>query len=188
VEGVVTDDELMARGAGGDERAFQVLVERWERPVFAFLVRMLGSREEAQDVGQETFLRLCREAGRYEPRGQFRSWLFRIAGNLARSRLRRRKIVRWVTFERPLHDRPAPGPPAGEALEREERRMLLAQALAELPERQRLTVLLRHDEGMSQREIAATLGTSESAVESLLQRALATLRRKLRSLETERAS
>jgi RNA polymerase sigma-70 factor (ECF subfamily) len=66
--------------------------------------------------------------------------------------------------------------------------MLLAQALAELPERQRLTVLLRHDEGMSQREIAATLGTSESAVESLLQRALATLRRKLRSLETERAS
>ena len=75
MEGVVTDDELMARGAGGDERAFQVLVERWERPVFAFLSRMLGSREEAQDVGQETFLRMCREAGRYEPRGQFRSWL-----------------------------------------------------------------------------------------------------------------
>jgi RNA polymerase sigma-70 factor (ECF subfamily) len=178
----------MARGARGDEVAFQALVERWERPVFAFLVRMLGSREEAQDVGQETFLRLCREAERYQPRGQFRSWLFRIAGNLARTRLRRRKIIRWVTFERSVHDRPAPGPPVGEELEREERRTLLNRALAELPARQRETLLLRHDLGMSQREIAAALGTSESAVESLLQRALGTLRRKLRSLETERAS
>ena len=170
----------MARGAEGDERAFQVLVERWERPVFAFLVRMLGSREEAQDVGQETFLRLCRQAPRYQARGQFRSWLFRIAGNLARSRLRRRKIIRWVTFERPLHDRPANNPPIGADLEREELRTLLMAAIAELPERQRQTILLRHDLGMSQREIAATLGTSESAVESLLQRGLATLKRKLR--------
>ena len=169
----------MARGAEGDERAFQVLVERWERPVFAFLVRMLGSREEAQDVGQETFLRLCRQAQRYQARGQFRSWLFRIAGNLARSRLRRRKIIRWVSFERPLHDQPANSPPIGADLEREELRSLLMAAIDQLPERQRQTILLRHDLGMSQREIAATLGTSESAVESLLQRGLGALKRKL---------
>jgi len=177
----------MARGAEGDERAFQLLVERWERPVFAFLVRMLGSREEAQDVGQETFLRLCRQAKRYQARGQFRSWLFRIAGNLARSRLRRRKIVRWVMFERPLHDRPASSPPIGADLEREELRTLLMAAIDELPERQRQTILLRHDLGMSQREIAATLGTSESAVESLLQRGLGTLKRKLREQGLEQS-
>jgi RNA polymerase sigma-70 factor (ECF subfamily) len=178
----------MARGAEGDERAFQVLVERWERPVFAFLARMLGSREEAQDLGQETFLRICRQAERYEPRGQFRSWLFRIAGNLARSRLRRRKIVRWVAFDRPLHDQPAESPPVGADLEREEWKALLIRALAELPGRQRQAILLRHDLEMSQREIAASLGTSESAVESLLQRGLGTLRKKLHRLETERAS
>jgi RNA polymerase sigma-70 factor, ECF subfamily len=175
----VTDDELMARGAAGDERAFQMLVERWERPVFTFLARMLGSREEAQDVGQETFLRLFRQVGRYQPQGQFRSWLFRIAGNLARSRLRRRKIVRWVAFENPLHDLPANDPPVGAALEREALRGTLMKALNELPERQREAVLLRHDLGMSQREIAATLGTTESAVESLLQRGLGALREKL---------
>ena len=62
----------MRRGAEGDHDAFRVLVERWEKPVFTFLERMMGSREDAQDLGQETFLRMCREAGRYEPSGKFR--------------------------------------------------------------------------------------------------------------------
>ena len=82
------DDRLMARGGQGDEEAFRLLVTRWERPVFAFLERMLGSREEAQDLGQETFVRVFQQARRYRAAGRFRSWLFRIAGNLARSRLR----------------------------------------------------------------------------------------------------
>ena len=89
----------MIRGAEGDDDAFGILVGRWEKRVFGFLEYMLGSREEAQDVTQEAFLRMCQSAATYRPSGQFRSWLFRIAGNLARSRLRRRKILRWVRLD-----------------------------------------------------------------------------------------
>ena len=91
-----SDDELMMRAAKGDRTAFGILVQRWERPVFAFLARMLASAEEAEDLVQEAFLRVWGHAGRYRPSGQFKSWLFRIAGNLARSRLRRNKVVRWI--------------------------------------------------------------------------------------------
>jgi RNA polymerase sigma factor (sigma-70 family) len=100
----VTDDDLMMQGAQGDEEALRLLVERWEKPVFAFLERMVGSKEEAQDLGQETFLRMCRHAARYEPSGKFKSWLFRIAGNVARSRLRHKKILRWIQYVPGLHD------------------------------------------------------------------------------------
>ena len=90
-----TDDRLMTDYVGGDERALRILVERWERRVFAFAVRMLGSPEEAEDLCQDTFVKLIGAADRYRPEGRFQSWLFRIAGNQARSRLRRRKILRW---------------------------------------------------------------------------------------------
>jgi RNA polymerase sigma-70 factor (ECF subfamily) len=179
----VTDDELMARGAQGDEDAFRILVQRWERPVMAFLERMLGSREEAEDLGQETFLRVCRHAPRYRPSGQFRSWLFRIAGNLARSRLRRRRILEWVRFETARHDIAAAEEPPDRQLEREESRRAVRAALAKLPARQRQAVLLRRYDGLSHREIAQALGTTVPAVESLLHRALATLRRELARTE-----
>jgi RNA polymerase sigma-70 factor (ECF subfamily) len=86
------DDVLMARTAQGEEAAFRLLVQRWENDVLAFLIHMLGSREEAEDLVQDTFIKVYRQAGRYRGEGRFRSWLLRIAGNLARSRLRRRRI------------------------------------------------------------------------------------------------
>jgi RNA polymerase sigma-70 factor (ECF subfamily) len=178
-----TDDELMVRGAAGNDDAFRILVRRWERPVFAFLDRMLGSREEAQDVAQETFLRVCRNAGRYEGNGRFKSWLFRIAGNLARTRLRRRKIVRWIPFDLARHDL-AGEDAADRGLEAGESGAAVRRALSALPERQREAVLLRHFEEMSHRDIADALETTVSAVESLLHRAMATLRQELSEGET----
>ena len=167
----------MARAAAGQESAFRELVERWERPVFGFLYRMTGSTEEALDLRQETFLRVYAQAGRYQGAGLFRSWLFRIAGNLARSALRRRRVLSWVRFDMVRHDRASGSESVQEALERRERSRQVRAALARLPERQRAAVALRQDEGMSYREIAAVLGTTESAVESLLTRAIAALRR-----------
>jgi RNA polymerase sigma-70 factor (ECF subfamily) len=175
----------MVRAAHGDEEAFRLLVERWQQPVYAFLERMMGSREEALDLSQETFLRVYAQAQRYHPLGQFRSWLFRIAGNLARSGLRRRRIVRWVRFEPLLHDRPAAAAPPESRIEREERRADVRHALSALPERQRQAVLLRHYSEMSHREIAQAMGTTVPAVESLLQRAMVTLRGELADEKSE---
>ncbi len=169
----------MERIARGDAGAARILVERWERPVFAFVERMVGSREEAQDLSQEVFLRVCASARRYDRKGRFRSWLFRIAGNLARTSLRRRKILRWVPFRPEIHDRKGGGARPDDGVEREEERSRVRAALERLPARQRQAVLLRRFEEMSYREIASTMKISVAAVESLLQRAMKALRAEL---------
>jgi RNA polymerase sigma-70 factor (ECF subfamily) len=141
---------------------------------------MLGTPEEAQDLGQETFLRMCRQARSYRASGQFKSWLFRIAGNLARSRLRRRKLVGWTRFDPSEHDRPSSQETPERALERKEVRGVVRRALAKLPDRQRQAILLRQYEEMSYREIAEAMGVSIPAVESLLQRAMKALGEELK--------
>ncbi len=178
-----SDDDLMLRGAQGNDEAFRILVGRWEKPVFAFLERMLGSREESQDIAQETFVKVCQQAGKYEPRGQFRSWLFRIAGNMARSRLRRRKILQWIRFDPVVHDRAGTSTGANDLLERKEQQAVVRGALNRLPARQRQAVVLRQYEAFSYREIAESMQTTVSAVETLLFRAMNALRKDLERLE-----
>jgi len=175
----VNDDELMQGVAARDENAFRLLVTRWERPLFAFLFHMLLSVDEAEDLSQETFIRVHKQAGRYRPAGKFKSWLFRIAGNLARSVLRRRKILRWVRFDAVQHDQQSASRTPDRDLEQKQLQQIVRQALARLPVRQREAVVLRRYQGMSYREIAETLDTTCAAVESLLQRAAAALRQDL---------
>ncbi len=173
----MTDDELMERVADGDEEAARLLVQRWEGPIYAFLERMLGSREDAQDLGQETFIKVCSDAGRYRPSGKFRSWLFKIAGNLARSRLRRRRIISWVSFSPGVHEGESSGDDPGADLEREETALEIRRALARLPARQRQAIVLRTYNDLSYREVAEAMEVTIPAVESLLQRGMAALRR-----------
>jgi RNA polymerase sigma-70 factor, ECF subfamily len=177
--GVPADDDLMMRASRGDNDAFRQIVERWEYPVFVFLHRMLASEEEARDAGQETFLRVYRHADRYVPTGTFKNWLFRIAGNLARSRLRRRKIIRWTRFSAATYDEPSNEEPVDTRLERRDDEKRVRAALDRLPGRQLQAVVLRYFENMSYREIAQSMGISIPAVESLLHRGSATLRREL---------
>jgi RNA polymerase sigma-70 factor (ECF subfamily) len=171
-----TDDALMSRAARGEEAAFRLLVQRWESQVHAFLVSMLGSPEEAQDLAQETFVKVYAQAGRYRGEGLFRSWLFRIAGNLARSRLRRRKILRWVSFDPAVHDVRDEGPAPDGALVAHERTQAVRAAVAALPERQRQALTLHRYQGLKYKEIAAAMDTTVPGIESLIQRALAALR------------
>lgn len=173
------DDALMERTARGEEAAFRLLVTRWEREVRAFLIHMLGSVEEAEDLTQDTFVKVFREAGRYRPEGRFQSWLFRIAGNQARSRLRRRKILKWVTFDPDSHDRPAPGPSAADELSDKERAQAVRGALAALPQRQREALILHRYQGLKYKEIAEAMDTTVPGIESLIQRGLVGLRQSL---------
>jgi len=175
----VHDDELMTRIATGGEAAFRLLVERWERPVHAFLWRMTGSREDAEDLTQDTFVKVHAYAPRYRPEGRFRSWLFRIAGNLARSWARRRKIVGWIRYDPDLHEQPSVNPGPDDQLHADETSRRVQAALAGLPVRQREALIMRKYHEMSQRETAAAMATTEGAVESLLIRALEGLRKAL---------
>ena len=183
------DDALVEAAGRGDREALRILVERWGPRVLAFLQRALASRRDAEDLAQETFLRVHRAAPRYRAQGRFSAWLFRIAGNLARQELRRRKVISLLLGEPASHPEevfdslPAPQSLAPEsALQAEEVRRALTWAVSRLPARQRLAVLLRYYEDMPVSHIAAVLGTSPDAAESLLARGTRTLRLLLRDL------
>lgn len=171
-----SDDELMARTAAGEEAAFRLLVDRWQGDVLAFLVHMTGSRDDAEDLAQETFVRVFRQAARYRAEGRFRSWLLRIAGNLARSRHRRRRLLKWLPLDLERHDVASPTVGADRGLEAEQTAQSVRAAIARLPERQRQALVLHRFQGLRYLEIADTMGTSLAGVESLIQRALAGLR------------
>lgn len=173
------DHQLMARLAGGDDSALAELVARWQRPVLAHVARFLGCPpEEAQDIAQEAFLRVWRERRRFEPRAAFSTWLFAIVLNLCRNRRRsaqRRPVLVPIGVDGA--GEPFPAIEAGADADplacarASELEGKVRRALRSLPESQRAAVLLRRFEGMSYREIATVLGSSEGAVESLLVRA-----------------
>lgn len=172
------DDALMAAFAAGDAAAARALTLRWTPRVLAQAWRMLGDRAEAEDVAQEAMLRLWKVAPDWRPgEAQVSTWLYRVVANLCTDRLRRRKHRAGPG----LDDVPEPrdDTPGAEArLQRDARHAALSAALAELPERQRQAVVLRHLENLGNPEIAGIMDISPRAVESLTargKRALAAL-------------
>jgi len=176
------DWAILARAGEGDGDAFTRLVERHQDRIVHLCERLLGERDEALDACQEVFLKAYRHARRAEPRGQLFTWLYRIAVNHCLNRLRRRRVVRFLSLgvagahedgEEPRELDPASGAPDALArLESRERWRRTRQALDRLPESQRAVVVLAKFEGLSQKEIAASLGITEGAVESRLVRAM----------------
>lgn len=174
----LSDDALLVLYARGDAAAARVLAARHLPRVLGFATRLLGDRAEAEDVAQDTMLRLWRMAPDWQAgRAQLSTWLYRVALNLCTDRQRSRQR-RAAT---PLDDiaEPAdPAPGAEAALIEEGRMQALHSALAALPDRQRQAVVLRHIEGLANPEIAEILGIGVEAVESLTargKRALAAL-------------
>jgi len=168
----------MARVAGGDERAFQLLSRRHLPAMLGLARRILGNAAEAEDVAQEAFMRVWTHAPRWQPLAQFRTWLTRVVINLCLDRKRR---APWVELETAgeIVD-PAPG--AGEKAEDDERERMLAAAIEKLPIRQRSAIVLTYGDGMSNAQVAEILDTSVSAVETLLVRAKQNLRRALENV------
>lgn len=165
-----TDDAaLLARYARGDAAAARTLTVRLVPRVQAQAMRMLGDVAEAEDVAQEAMLRLWRIAPDWrEGEAQVTTWLYRVVANLCTDRLRKRPRSRV-----PLEDvaEPEDPTPSVEAqMQTDARRDAVRRALADLPERQRLAVMMRHFEGAANPEIAARLGISTEAVESLTAR------------------
>ncbi|MGG7643685.1 RNA polymerase sigma factor [Rhodovulum sp. YNF3179] len=163
----LSDDVLLLRYANGDGAAARVLTARHAPRVLGLAQRMLGDRAEAEDVTQEAMLRLWRRAPDWrQGEARLSTWLWRVTANLCTDRLRRRRGVALDSVPEPADAAPS----ADQRLMAADRVAALDRALAALPERQRLAVVLRHIEGASNPEIAETLDTSVEAVESLLAR------------------
>lgn len=168
----------------GETELFSVLVERHQDRLVGLCQRLLLDRQAALDAAQEVFLKAFHKASSVRPRGQYFTWLYRVATNHCLNVLRRRKIVRFLPFVdsqdegagvpwEPV-DR---GPNPEEMLAARRRWQRTAAAIRRLPESQRAVLVLAKFEGLSYREIAETLEITEGAVESRLFRAMRNLQR-----------
>lgn len=186
---LVTDHELIAAVGQGDEDAFRLIVERYRNQIINFIYKMINDYDRATELSQETFLRIYTTARNYQANYSFSTYIYRIAANLAISELRQRKRRRWVSLLNPFGTRddeeerelvlPDTAPLQDETLIDSERRKAVSRAIQSLPEKYRLTLVLRDVEGLSYDEIAEITGLSEGTVKSRINRARNLLRDKL---------
>jgi RNA polymerase sigma-70 factor (ECF subfamily) len=187
-----SDEALMLRYRDGDVRAFETLVMRHRKPIFNFILRFVRDATQAEDVLQETFLRLIKSADGYEHQAKFTTWLYTIARNLCVDAARRGKHRKAASLDAPvldgggdcdgapLIDRVPDGEPGvdRQAIGRE-LQARIRQAVAALPDEQREIFLLREVADLQFNQIAAIVGCPENTVKSRMRYALEKLREAL---------
>ena len=185
----MVDADVMLRVKNGDDAAYEYLVTKFRRPMLSFMYRMARNSAVAEELVQEVFLRVYRSRATYNAEAKFSTWLYRIATNLAVNHARDTKYEKpelSVNLDEPdsetgqAPDLADGAPTAEQILLRRERLAAIRQHVHNLPERQRLAVLMHKYQGMDYRQIAEVLKLSESATKSLLFRAYETLREKLK--------
>jgi RNA polymerase sigma-70 factor (ECF subfamily) len=183
------DAALMLRVKGGDMEAFEALVEKYKRPIINMMFRMIRDLDEAEDLAQNVFLRVYQSADRYQASAKFSTWIFTIARHLCLNEIRRRARHPEDSLESSQSDnddQPAKqfqdsrtfSPP--QAFLHGELERKIQQAVAELPEKQRLAITLCQEQELSYDEIAQVLECSLSATKSLIHRGRETLKQKLK--------
>ena len=187
------DADVAALAKEGREQAFRELVRRYERPVFSLIFRMVRDREMAEDLAQDTFIKVLNNIDRYRPEFKLSSWLFKIANNVTIDHLRRRQLA-TVSLDGSPHaataaeaqatslDVESRGQSALEAIESRELGSAIEQAIGKLRPEYRSCILLRHVEGRSYEEIAATLDLPLGTVKTYIHRARHELREALEGL------
>ena len=150
---------LLRLAKAGDAAAFERILAAWERPIRRVCTRILGNKQDAEDASQEVFLKLHKNLRKIEE--SVGPWLYRVAVNECRDRLRSRRDETPIDFDLVLN---APGPEALAGVE--QRKRIVLAGLATLPEKERAALVLREVEGLSTREVAEILESSEQTVRS----------------------
>lgn len=174
----VQDDELIRRIARGDSKAFESLLGRHKKSVYGLATHLMGSKAQGEEIAQETWIRVIRHAEAYAGRGSAKSWILTIARNLALNELRKRQ------WEEELEPNSAEKIPDGavsfeDLLSSEEDARRVQTAMLELPDRQRVALVLFLSEDKSHSEIAVELDLQVNAVKALLMRARENLKKHL---------
>jgi len=176
------DDELLDRLANDDEAAFRRLVERHIDRAFSVALRILGNRDDAEDVVQDTMLKVWTRRGQWQHgRAKFSTWLYRVVTNRCIDLHRQPRTDNVDAVPEPADGQPD----VVSTIQRDEVTVLLERAMQRLPEQQRIAVILSYHQGMSNGEIADVMETTVSAVESLLKRGRQQLRDLLRRNERD---
>jgi RNA polymerase sigma-70 factor (ECF subfamily) len=182
----LADGELVTRSLAGREDSFEELVRRYQRPIVAYVYRMVGDYDSALDLTQEVFIRIYNSLERYRPEFKFSTWIYRIAHNAAIDHLRRSDSFRTEdlevageggqTFQKPLASK-APTPE--QESERSERRAEIEEVIRQLPPAYRELIVLRHAHDFSYDEIAEVTGLPLGTVKNRIFRAREAMRAQL---------
>jgi RNA polymerase sigma-70 factor (ECF subfamily) len=195
VSGTVSDEVCMERLAQGSHEAFDTLLGRYETPVITFCYAFMRNREAAEDLAQETFMRVFRNAKRYQPVAKFTTWLYRIAANLCINELKKGKLRQSLSLDEPA----GPDPDGTKIIERiasdecsplsdaenHEAQSMISKAIDHLPDDQRTTLIMVEYHHMQYQEIAEILEVSVSAIKMRVKRARETLRETLKILQAQ---
>lgn len=168
--------ELLRKAKQGDLAAFEQILLRHERQVLGTALRLLGRLEDAQDAAQEVFLRLHKHLRRFDEARQFSPWLYRMTVNVCRDLARLRQASRFVSLEE-WNEEGASAHVREAGVSIEEQRRIMSRALETLPEKERAALVLRDIEGLSTREVAEILGSSETTVRSQISTARVKLKK-----------
>jgi RNA polymerase sigma-70 factor, ECF subfamily len=175
-------DNLLLRIAGDDERAFRALVERHIDHAYGLALRILGNGADAEDVVQDTFLKVWTHRGRWETgRAKFSTWLYRVVMNRCIDLRRQPRNEDVEGVPEPIDQQPD----VVTTMQRAEVKDMLDDAMRSLPDHQRVAVILSYHESLSNQEIADVMETTVAAVESLLKRGRQQLRKNLRRWERD---
>ena len=176
----VNEIELMKSLATGQMEALSEIVKKYQNKVLSLAYRFLSDWAKSEDIAQETFIRVYKAAGTYKPQASFNTWLYRIVVNLCLDE-KRKQTKTPISIEETNYNGVANS--ESNTIERKETIELVKKAIDELPERQKLAVILHRYENLSYDQICEVTQWSKSAVESLLVRAYANLREKLIKIE-----
>lgn len=184
--GDLTDMDILSEVSAGKVDAYGKIVGRYHGRLYNFIYRFVGDRETAEDIVQETFLRAFRKRDEYRAIANFSTWLFTIAGNLAKSELRRRKRWRMVSAERDEEtdtgmELPDESARPDKVAESSIADVQIQNAINSLPNNYRQVILLRDVEGMSYQEISEIVDCPVGTVKSRVNRARLKLQQKLKS-------
>jgi RNA polymerase sigma-70 factor, ECF subfamily len=179
----VTDQELMARVREGEVEELGELFERHHRRLYNFFLRMVGNRQVAEDLVQETFMRMLRYRRTFRGEGEFASWMFSMARNLGATYFRRNLRHPHISVEEAPE--PVTESTQAEELESADDVQLVRRALMQLPEDKRELLLLSRFEMLKHRQIADLLGCSVGAVKVRIHRAMRQLRETYQEMASE---
>lgn len=188
----LSDEELLRRFNEGDADAFEVLVRRYERPLYNFILRSVRRRERADELLQDVFLKVVQRSGDFKGNSKLSTWLYTIARNLCIDHSRKMVFRRHKSLDAPgrsggdsdegptlLERTAADGPTADRAAIAQDLQRRIAEAVEELPEEQREVFLLRQVQGMAFKDIADVVGVPENTIKSRMRYALERLQRAL---------
>ncbi len=179
---MLSDESLACKSLDGDMSAFEELVDRYKRPVFSIVYRMIGQYQEAEDITQEVFINVYEKLYQFDSNKKFGPWIYRIATNASISALRKKKKVITLDFDeaygKAYEDYYTAGSTDPQLMfEREELKFFTDKAINELPENYRVVIMLRYQMDLNNQEIAEVLGVTKENVEVRVHRARKALRK-----------